>query len=128
MSVAKWERVPGHALYQDKSGKKMCMKYSQFLNVNNSAFQTFHAKHIACTVFTSTQSHLYSKRGKKTPPPQNSIYISYLPHPPQVFSPCFLVVVIISTLALRASYSPLTPMDGHVFKLCIGYNNITSFA
>lgn len=70
-------------------------------------FQTFHAKRIACTVFTSTQSHLYSKRVKQ----QHKLHIYfYLPHPPQVFSPCFLVVAVISTLALRASYSPLTPM------------------
>ena len=34
----------------------------------------------------------------------------YLSHPPPIVSPCFLVVVVISTLALRASYSTLTPM------------------
>ena len=88
------------------------MKYCQFLNVNDSDFQTFHAKHITCTVFSSTQSHLYSKRGRGTI--RNSIYIPYFSHPPQVFSPCFLVVVVISTLALRASYSTLTPMAMHL--------------
>ena len=87
----------------------MCMKHCQFLNVNDSDFQTFHAKHITCPVFTSTQ--------------RDSLSFSPTPN--------FFTLLFSGSCHFHSGFEGLLlnlDPHGRVFKLCIGYNKITFFA
>ena len=102
----------------------MCIEYSQFLNVNNSAFSNFPCKTYRLHCFHQHSKSLIQQKGKTT---TQTPYILLSSSP----TPSFFSLLFSGCCHFHSGFEGLLltlDTHGQVFKLCIGYNNITSSA